>query len=189
MAYKVNREINLLHRIYLVELTKGILLTMRHFFVNITGHILGLFGLTFGKSVTVTVQYPEVRRIIPERYHTMHRLTRHPDGSPRCVGCMCCESICPADCIYIVAGEYPDRRIEKYPVRFEIDFSKCVWCGFCVEACPEDAIRMDTHIIETAEYDRRKMFYRKEFLLSHDGFLERKVTPGRARESVRERKD
>jgi NADH-quinone oxidoreductase subunit I len=178
MALKVNRDIKWRHQIYLIEVVKGLWITSSRFFVNLTGHILGLFGVMYNKSETVTVQYPEKRVKIPERYHTRHRLTRHPDGSPRCVACMCCEAICPADCIYIVAAEYPDRRIEKYPARFEIDFSKCVWCGFCVEACPEDAIRMDTGIIETAEYDRDDMYYHKDFLLAGEGLTPKETENG-----------
>lgn len=169
MAILVDRRISWRHRIYILEVARGLWVTVIHFLVNMAGHVLGLFGIRYAKSETVTVQYPEEVLPLAERYRTMHRLTRNPDGSPRCVACYCCESICPADCIYIVAGEYPDRRIEKYPVRFEIDFAKCVWCGLCVESCPEDAIRMDTGIIETAEYDRRDMFYKKEFILAQEG--------------------
>jgi len=172
MAYKVERDIRWWHEIYLVEVFRGLWLTNGRFFVNLLGHILALFGITFKRSLTVTVQYPEERLELPERYRTRHRLTTRPDGSPRCVACMCCESVCPANCIYIVAGEDPERRIEKYPVLFDIDFSKCVWCGLCVEACPEDAIRMDTGIIETAEYDRSKMYYKKEYLMKGKGRFE-----------------
>ncbi|MFC1572263.1 NuoI/complex I 23 kDa subunit family protein [Candidatus Eisenbacteria bacterium] len=170
MAYKVDRHMAWWHEIYIVDVARGLGLTCSRFFVNLTGHVLGLFGLKYGKSVTVTIQYPEVRLPLSERYRTRHRLVRHSDGSPRCVACMSCESICPADCIHIVAGEYPDRRIEKYPARFELDFARCVWCGFCVEACPEDAIRMDTGLIESAEYDRGDMFWKKEEMLSREGF-------------------
>ncbi len=169
MAVKPSRKLTWWQEIFIVEVIRGVLITSGHFFRNMAGHILGLVGIDYKRAETVTVQYPEQRLPLAERYRTRHRLVRHHDGSPRCVACMCCESICPADCIYIVAGEYPDREIEKYPVRFEIDLSRCIWCGLCVEACPEDAIRMDTGILETAEYDRRKMFYDKELLLSTDG--------------------
>jgi NADH-quinone oxidoreductase subunit I len=79
---------------------------------------------------------------------------------------MMCESVCPARCIYIVAGEHPNPEIEKYPIRFDIDLGLCVFCGFCVEACPEDAIRMDTGILEFSSYSREGMIYDLDKLLS-----------------------
>ncbi len=53
-----------------------------------------------------------------------------------------CATVCPAECIYIESGERPEKTIEKYPTRFEIDLLRCVYCGFCVDACPEEAIIM-----------------------------------------------
>ena len=70
-------------------------------------------------------------------------LTQRPDGSPQCIACNMCATVCPAKVIEIEAGFDPDDAAHpKFPVRFEIDYSRCVFCGLCVEACPEDAIRM-----------------------------------------------
>lgn len=87
----------------------------------------------------------------------MHRLLKREDGSPRCVACFLCATVCPSECIKIVAGEYPDKPIQKYPISFEIDIGKCCWCGFCVEACPEDAIRMDKHYLDFTSYTRKEL--------------------------------
>ena len=157
--------LTILERLYLAEIAKGLILTTRHFFVNFGRHLLRAFGMKVGKGETVTIQYPEERRPFAGRLRTRHRLMRREDGTPRCVACMMCETVCPARCIHIVACEHPDPNVEKMPKVFDIDLGVCVFCGFCVEACPEDAIRMDTGIVELASYTREGMIYRMDRLL------------------------
>ncbi|MCU0243038.1 MAG: NADH-quinone oxidoreductase subunit I [Vicinamibacteria bacterium] len=89
-----------------------------------------------------TIEYPEKTRVVSGRYRGVHILTAREDGSPKCVACYLCATACPAECIYIEAGERSEQSIEKYPTRFEIDLLRCVYCGFCVDACPEEAIFM-----------------------------------------------
>jgi NADH-quinone oxidoreductase subunit I len=159
------KPLSLLERLYFLEVAKGLELTARHFFINLSRHITRTLGFRIGKGATVTYQYPEERRPFAKRLRSRHRLTKRADGTPRCVACMMCETICPARCIHIVAMEHPDPNIEKMPKVFDIDLGVCVFCGFCVEACPEDAIRMDTGIVELASYTREGMLYRIDQLL------------------------
>lgn len=161
----IQKPLNRIERIYLFEVVRGLAITARHFFVNFPRHVVRGFGVKIGKGETVTIEYPEERRLFARRLRTRHRLTRRQDGSPRCVACMMCETICPAHCIHIVAEENPNPDIEKMPKTFDIDIGVCVFCGFCVEACPEDAIRMDTGVVELASYTREGMIYRMDQLL------------------------
>jgi NADH-quinone oxidoreductase subunit I len=160
------RPLSTTEKLYLVEVVKGLALTARHFFINIPRHVVRGLGFKTGKGETVTIEYPEERRPYAKRLRTRHRLTKRNDGSPRCVACMMCETICPAHCIHIIAQENPDPHIEKMPRSFDIDIGVCVFCGFCVEACPEDAIRMDTGVVELAAYTREGMIYRMDQLLN-----------------------
>jgi NADH-quinone oxidoreductase subunit I len=163
-------KMTLIERLYLIEIAKGLALTMRHFFRNLWFHALASLGLAKREQAMVTISYPEVRRPYPLVSRSRHRLTKREDGSPKCVACMMCATACPADCIFIEAEEHPDPEIEKRPRHFDIDMSKCVYCGFCVEACPEDAIRMDSGVFELAYYDRKALVYDKEFLLNEDPY-------------------
>jgi NADH-quinone oxidoreductase subunit I len=150
---------------YIPEIVRGLGVTMRHFFKN-----------TFSKrenSEIVTISYPEEKRIYPERFRGVHRLTHRADSSPRCVACLCCSTACPAQCIHIEAGEYPagDPRAgyERYPKVFVIDELRCIFCGYCVEACPCDAIRMDTGVHMPASSRREHFIFDKEMLMSLPG--------------------
>jgi NADH-quinone oxidoreductase subunit I len=70
-----------------------------------------------------------------------------------------CATVCPAKVIEIEAGFNPDDAAHpKYPIRFEIDYSRCVFCGLCVEACPEDAIRMTEDVPNLPGKDRGRMW-------------------------------
>ena len=142
---------------YLPSLFLGLWITSRHFFKNLFIHLLHSLGLFKHWRAAVTFQYPEEQRPLAKRARTRHRLTQREDGSPRCVACMMCETVCPARCINIVAMEHPDPNIEKMPKSFDLDLGMCVYCGYCVEVCPEDAIRMDTRILDTAAYSRAQM--------------------------------
>jgi NADH-quinone oxidoreductase subunit I len=159
------QRLGFLERLYILEVASGLALTARHFIFNFSRHLMRSIGVKVGKGETITIQYPEERRPFARRLRTRHRLTRRQDGSPRCVACMMCETVCPARCIHIVAMEHPDPNIEKAPKVFDIDMGVCVFCGFCVEACPEDAIRMVTGIVELASYTREGMIYRMDQLL------------------------
>jgi NADH-quinone oxidoreductase subunit I len=154
MAKVVSVHRGLWEDLYLPELIRGIGITLRHFFVN-----------TFGSKEIVTIRYPEEKRVYPPRFRGVHRLMLRQDGSVRCVACMMCSTVCPANCIHIEAGERTDgTSIEKFPVRFDIDELVCVVCGLCVEACPCDAIRMDTGIHMPPVGHRSEATFAKEDL-------------------------
>lgn len=137
-------QMSLWEKLYFPEVIRGMMVTSHHFARNLAIHTLHLFGLAKNRQAAITVQYPEERFPYPDTFRGRHRLTLKENGSVQCTACFLCSTACPAECIYIEAGEYPDNPIEKFPVRYEIDTLRCIYCGFCVEACPCDAIRMDT---------------------------------------------
>jgi NADH-quinone oxidoreductase subunit I len=122
---------------YVPEIARGLGITMKHFFKNTKEIALGQRNDPVLESIddgVNTISYPEQRRPYPARFRGIHRLTHRADGSPRCVACLCCSTACPAQCIYIESGEYPEgdprRGYERHPKRFVIDELRCVFCGF-----------------------------------------------------------
>jgi NADH-quinone oxidoreductase subunit I len=140
------KKMSLWERAYVPEILRGLSVTGYHFWRNLSIHSLHVFGLAKTRQAAVTVQYPEQRAPYPETFRGRHRLTLNQDDTANCTACFLCATACPAECIYIEAGEDPVNPVEKYAVRYEIDTLRCIYCGLCVEACPCDAIRMDTGV-------------------------------------------
>ena len=108
-----------------------------------------------------TLEYPEVKPVLPEAYRNFPFLVcdnaTDPLGTLRCVACQICEKDCPPQCIYIEKSrdKKPDAtgKPQIYPAVFAIDTSVCMSCQICVEVCPFDAIKMD-QVFEIATTDR-----------------------------------
>jgi NADH-quinone oxidoreductase subunit I len=149
-------------RAYIFEVLRGF---------SITG---GVFLRNMGRWVTgrkgaLTSYYPEEKRAdFAAHNRGKHVLTQRADGQPQCIACNLCATVCPARVIEIEAGFDPDDPAHpKFPIRFEIDYSRCIFCGFCVEACPEDAIRMVPEVPGLTVTDRSDgMWLGKQELLN-----------------------
>lgn len=109
-----------------------------------------------------TVQYPEEKLAVPERFRFIPFLVvegdpPHPGqevGQDWCTSCGICAKVCPPQCIWITRGTHPKTgRPKPEPETFYIDIDICMNCGFCAEYCPFDAIKMG-HNYELAGYDR-----------------------------------
>lgn len=144
-------------RVYLLEIVRGLWVTLTHLARN-------LINLPRGR-VSDTYQWPETPKPIAEVWRGEHRLMLRENGGPRCVACNCCATACPADCIHITAKDTGSEPVEKFPLIFDIDVLQCIYCGMCVEACPCDAIRMDTGIHMPPVEHRTQALLRKEDLM------------------------
>jgi len=150
MSYYIDRKekLTFLERLYLPEIFRGLSVTMGHFLHNL-----------FHIDDRMTIEYPDKKKELPPGYRAEHRLMARADGQIRCTACMLCQTICPANCIEILAEESPDKTVEKRPKEFFINELRCIFCGLCVEACPCDAIRMDTGKYENAGFNRKELIY------------------------------
>lgn len=150
---------------YIPEIARGLKVTISHFFRNLNPDKSKRTIFTHSEYVgpgSSTDHYAE-------RWRGRHRLMLREDGQVRCVACMCCSTICPANCIHIEAGEHDDPTIEKYPAVFVIDELRCIVCGLCVEACPCDAIRMDTGVHMSPRLVREEAFHVRDQLMERGG--------------------
>ena len=153
--YKAKEEI------YLVALIQGLLITGKRF---IEGFFL---------QRNVTIQYPEQKRNYSQRFRGAHFISVDSNKIENCTACYLCETVCPAECIHIVAQERDPAKNpagvsygvtkEKRPLSFDIDLLRCCFCGFCEEACPKDAIKLSTNY-EMADVNREKLYVDLKYL-------------------------
>ena len=141
-----------MEKIYLPAIIKGMMITIKHFFMKKT-----------------TISYPEETRPFSPVYRGMHVLKRDDLGRERCTACGLCAVACPAEAITMVAaerkpGEENLYREEKYAASYEINMLRCIFCGDCEEACPKEAIFLTDRIVE-AGYKRKPFVYTKTELV------------------------
>jgi NADH-quinone oxidoreductase subunit I len=140
----------LLGRSYLPSVLKGMWITFRHLF-----------------SRKVTMQYPEERWKLPERYRGLPALVRDDAHRVKCVACFLCQYVCPPKAIHIEAEEIA-TGVEKGPRVFDINMLRCIMCGYCEEVCPEQAIFL-TQEYQTVGLSREQMIFHKDRLLDMGG--------------------
>ncbi|MEA2685528.1 MAG: NADH-quinone oxidoreductase subunit [Actinomycetota bacterium] len=121
----------------------------------------------------VTGEYPNEKRVKPERFHGRHVLNRYEDGMEKCIGCELCAGVCPARCIYVRGADNPpDAPVspgERYGFVYEINYLRCIHCDLCVEACPTEAIT-ESKLFEFSFTNRQDAIYtRTELLVDDDG--------------------
>jgi len=141
----MDKLVNFLKSLFLLELLKGMRLTGKRFF-----------------SPKITVQYPEEKTPQSNRFRGLHALRRYPNGEERCIACKLCEAVCPALAITIEAEEREDGT--RRTTRYDIDLFKCIYCGFCEESCPVDSI-VETRVFEYHFENRGENIMTKEMLL------------------------
>jgi len=144
----------------LSELIKGMALTGKYMF-----------------SRKITVQYPEEKTPMSNRFRGLHALRRYPNGEERCIACKLCEAVCPAMAITIESEQRDDGS--RRTTRYDIDLTKCIFCGFCEESCPVDSI-VETHVLEYHGEKRGDLYYTKEMLLAVGDRYEGDIAAARA---------
>lgn len=145
-----------------------------------------------------TVQYPEEKVPVPERFRNIPMLIYEPQpdseraeyGGNRCTACGICAKVCPPQCIWIVQKKDENGRPVPMPEEFYIDASICMSCGFCAEYCPFDAIKMNQEF-ELSSYERHEtwLYNIDDLLVSTDYYAKTHPRAWAAEEEARRQKE
>ena len=132
-----------------------------------TAQLAGAVGRAMGVTLRnllrspVTLRYPDVKRVYPDRFRGVLALTYDPEtGEENCIGCRLCEYICPPQVIKVEMLKAEKRNWAK---TFTLELYSCEFCELCVQVCPTDAIIM-LKTFDLATTDRRELLLDKDRL-------------------------
>ena len=160
----MNPVIRYFKSLMLLELFKGLGVTLRHFF-----------------KPKFTINYPEEKTPKGNRFRGLHALRRYPNGEERCIACKLCEAVCPALAITIDSTQREDGT--RRTTRYDIDLFKCIYCGFCEESCPVDSI-VETDIHEFHFENRGENIVTKPQLLAIGDRFEESIAANRRQDAA-----
>ena len=136
-------------------------------FLGETVQLVGAVGRAMGMTLRnffrkpVTVRYPTVKRVYPDRFRGILALAYDKEtGEEACIGCRLCEFICPPQVIKVEMLKAEKRNWAK---TFTLELYSCEFCELCVQVCPTDAIIM-LKTFDLATSDRREMLLDKDRL-------------------------
>jgi NADH-quinone oxidoreductase chain I len=136
-------------------------------FLGETGQLVRAVGRAMGVTLRnlfrppVTVQYPTVKRVYPDRFRGILALAYDKEtGEEACIGCRLCEYICPPQVIKV---EMLKAEKRNYAKTFTLELYACEFCELCVQVCPTDAIVM-MKSFDMSTTDRREMLLDKDRL-------------------------
>jgi len=89
--------LNIIKTLTLIDLLKGLKVTLKNFF-----------------KPKITVQYPEVKTPISNRFRGKLALMKYENGEERCIACKLCSAVCPANAISIDSEESEDGKTRRY---------------------------------------------------------------------------
>ena len=128
--------------------------------VRAIGRAMGVTLKNLGRK-PITVHYPEVKRVYPDRFRGLLALTYDREtGEENCIGCRLCEYICPPQ---VIGVEMLKGEKRNYAKTFTLELYACEYCELCVQVCPTDAIIM-MRSFDLATADRRELLLDKDRL-------------------------
>jgi len=160
----VNTVTRYLKSLMLLELFRGLGVTLRYFF-----------------KPKFTIRYPEEKTPKSNRFRGLHALRRYPNGEERCIACKLCEAVCPALAITIDSTQREDGT--RRTTRYDIDLFKCIYCGFCEESCPVDSI-VETGILEFHMEEADERIVNKQQLLAIGDRFEKEIAAAREQDAA-----
>jgi len=130
---------------------------------DLLGAVRRAMGVTLVNFIRkpVTLHYPEVKRVYPDRFRGVLALTYDKEtGEENCIGCRLCEYICPPQVIKVEMLKAEKRNFAKV---FTLELYACEFCELCVQVCPTDAIIM-MKSFDMSTSDRRELLLDKDRL-------------------------